>query len=218
METPQTHRHHCYGVGEHILHSLLHVEADNVLRLAMLFHDIGKPAVLTVDEEGITHFHGHAAASADMAETILKRLKFDNDTIQRVCRLVLYHDYGNAADVDIRMARRAVNRIGEDVFPGLFAVKRADIMAQSDYCREEKLERLEKWRGLYGEILAGKQCVSLKTLAVKGSDLIAQGWKPGKELGAALQKLLELVLEEPERNTKEYLLEQAENLDVSSKD
>ena len=216
METPQTHRHHCYSVGEHILHSLLYVEADRILRLAMLLHDIGKPAVLTVDGEGSTHFHGHAAVSADMAETILKRLKFDNDTIHRVCRLVLYHDYGNGLEPDIQMARRAVNRIGEDAFPGLFAVKRADIMAQSEYCRKEKLERLEKWQGLYEEILAGQQCVSLKTLAVKGSDLIAQGWKPGKELGTALQKLLELVLEKPERNTREYLLEQAKRLNVPS--
>lgn len=218
METPQTHRHHCYSVGEHILHSLTSVEADKVLRLAMLLHDIGKPAVLTVDGEGITHFHGHAAASADMAEIILKRLKFDNDTIQRVCRLVLYHDYGNGLEVDMRMARRAMNRIGEEAFPGLFAVKRADIMAQSDYCREEKLEKLENWQGLYEEILIRQQCVSLKTLAVKGSDLIARGFKPGKELGAVLQRLLELVLEEPERNTKEYLLEQAENIGFSSRD
>lgn len=215
METPQTHRHHCYGVGEHILHSLLHVEADRVLRLAMLFHDMGKPAVLTVDGEGITHFHGHAAVGAEMAEKILKRLKFDNDTIQKVCRLVLYHDYGSGMDLDIRMARRALNRIGEEAFPGLFAVKYADIMAQSDYCREEKLERLEKWRKLYGEILASQQCVSLKTLAVKGSDLIALGWKPGKELGAALQKLLELVLEEPERNTREGLLAEAEEMKIA---
>ena len=150
-----------------------------------------------------------------MAERILKRLKFDNDTVQKVCRLVLYHDYGNGMDVDMRMARRAVNRIGEEAFPGIFAVKYADIMAQSDYCHREKLERLEKWRELYGEILAGRQCVSLKTLAVKGSDLIALGWKPGKELGAVLQKLLELVLDDPGRNTREILLAQAEQMKIA---
>lgn len=215
METPQTHRHHCCSVGEHTLRALLHVEADRVLRLAMLLHDLGKPAALTVDEGGITHFHGHAAVSAGMAEDILKRLKFDNDTVQKVCRLVLYHDYGNGLDVDMRMARRAVNRIGEEAFPGIFAVKYADIMAQSDYCRREKLERLEKWKELYGKIQAGRQCVSLKTLAVKGSDLIALGWKPGKELGAALQKLLELVLDDPGRNTREILLAEAEQMKIA---
>ena len=127
MVTEQNHPHHCYSVGEHILHSLNAIEADRVLRLAMLFHDMGKPAVLTVDGNGITHFHGHAAVSADMAKTILQRLKFDNDTIHKVCRLVLYHDYGNGIPADKAIVRRALNKIGPDAFPGLFAVKHADI-------------------------------------------------------------------------------------------
>lgn len=209
-ETPQNHPHHCYSVGEHILHSLGGVEADKTLRLAMLLHDIGKPAVMTVDEKGQNHFHGHAAAGAEMAQKILRRLKFDNDTIRMVCRLVQFHDYGNGADIDIRLARRAICRIGEEAFPALFAVKRADIMAQSGYLRQEKLAMLEKWQGLYEKILEEKQCVSLKTLAVTGSDLIAAGRRPGKELGEILKHLLELVLEDPARNTKEWLLAAAE--------
>ncbi len=209
METEQNHPHHCYSVGEHILHSLCCVEADKILRLAMLFHDMGKPEVLTVDGEGLTHFHGHGAVSARMAEEIMKRLRFDNDTIHMVCRLVLYHDHGNSLEPDRAMVRRAVSRIGQDAFPGLFEIKRADIMAQSDYLRDEKLERLERWRKLYQEIREEGQCVALKDLAVTGRDLMGIGWKPGRELGAALQKLLELVLEEPERNTKERLLEEA---------
>ena len=103
-------------------------------------------------------------------------------------------------------------RSGTDAFPGLFAVKYADIMAQSDYKREEKLENLDSWRRLYEEILQKQECVSLKSLAVGGSDLIAAGWKPGKALGETLQKLLELVLEEPERNTKAWLMAEAEHM------
>ncbi|MCI9336773.1 MAG: HDIG domain-containing protein [Lachnospiraceae bacterium] len=210
METPQNHPHHCYSVGEHILHSLKHVEADKALRLAMLFHDIGKPAVLTTDGEGRSHFHGHAAVGAEMARMILRRLKFDNDTILKVCKLVQYHDYGNGVNMDIGLARRAVHRIGEDAFPAVFAVKRADILAQSDYQRREKLARLDNWQKLYGEILADSQCVSLRTLAVSGRDLIAAGWHPGREMGEVLNRLLELVLEDPARNTKEWLLAAAE--------
>lgn len=212
METEQNHPHHCYSVGEHTLHSLSAIEADRVLRLAMLFHDMGKPAVLAVDESGITHFHGHAAVGADMAKGIMHRLRFDNDTIHKVCRLVYYHDYGNGIKADKRIVRRALNQIGTDAFPGLFAVKYADIMAQSDYKREEKLENLDSWRRLYEEILQKQECVSLKSLAVGGSDLIAAGWKPGKALGETLQKLLELVLEEPERNTKAWLMAEAEHM------
>lgn len=212
METQQYHPHHIYTVGEHILHSLKFVEPDKVLRLTMLLHDIGKPDTLKVDKEGITHFHGHAKVSAEMAGEILRRLKFDNDTISMVCRLVMYHDYGNDMSPDARTVRRAVNKIGEDAFPLLFQIKYADILAQSDYLRKEKLNRLEKWKQLYDEVKEKQQCVALKSLAVTGSDLIAVGMKPGKELGDILQKLLMIVLDDPSCNTREKLLAEAEKL------
>lgn len=212
METKQNHPHHCYSVGEHTLRALTEAEPDKILRLAILFHDIGKPATLTRDELGVTHFHGHARAGADITREILRRLKFDNDTVSEVCKLVLYHDYGNDQEPDMRSLRRMVNRIGEDAFPGLFQVKRADILAQSDYLRREKLDRLQQWQQLYQELQENGQCVSLKTMAVTGSDLIRLGMKPGRELGEVLQKLLELVLEEPELNTRDFLLARAEEM------
>ena len=209
METPQNHPHHIYNVGEHTLKALLEVDADKVLRLAVLLHDIGKPETLTVDEEGLTHFHGHEAVSAEMSRVILRRLRFDNDTISQVTKLINYHDYGNSVEPDLRMVRRAVNKIGEDIFPMLLQVKRADTMAQSEYMRREKLDNLEQWKILYDRIIEEKQCVSLKTLAVTGTDLIAMGMKPGKEIGEMLHKLLDVVLENPEYNTKEQLLQKA---------
>lgn len=212
METPQDHPHHCYSVGEHILHSLLEIKPDKVLRLTMLFHDIGKPAAITRDPSGVTHFYGHAKFSAEMAKKIMRRLKFDNDTCNMVCKLVLNHDYGDDVEPDLRILRRAVNRIGEDAFPGLFLVKRADILAQSNFLRQEKLDRLKRWQELYQELKEKGQCVSLKTLAVTGADLIELGMEPGRELGDMLHRLLEQVLEEPERNTKEFLLSQAEKM------
>ena len=109
-----------------------------------------------------------------------------------------------------------MNKIGEDAFPGFFAVKRADILAQSEYQREEKLAALNDWECIYQEICEKQECVSLKTLAVTGSDLIAAGLKPGPKLGEVLQKLLELVLEDPECNTREQLLQQAVKLSEES--
>ena len=106
--------------------------------------------------------------------------------------------------------RRAVNKTGEDIFSMLFEVARADIMAQSDYCRQEKLDNVDLWQRLFEEMQAQKQCVSLKSLAVTGNDLIAAGWETGRGIGEVLQKLLELVLEQPECNVKEYLLAEAE--------
>ena len=208
METEQNHPHHCYTVGEHTIHAMEHIEADKVLRLTMLFHDIGKPLVRTVDEEGIHHFHGHAEESEKIAKAILKRLKFDNDTIRTVTKLVLCHD--RKFELGKKYVRRGINKIGEDIFPLLFPVQKADIYGQSDYMRQDKLAYLEELQILYEEIVAAKECVSLKTLAVTGSDLIALGMKPGKEIGVVLQKMRELVLEDETMNTREALLAHAD--------
>lgn len=204
METPQNNPHHCYSVGEHILHAMLSVEPDKVLRLGMLFHDIGKPQTLTVDAEGITHNKGHAEIGERMTRQILRRLKFDNDTVSVVTKLVRFHDQevGNSPG----SVRRAVNRMGEEIFRMLFSVKRADIAAQSDYLRREKLEKLAYIQELYDEICRRQECMSLKDLAVTGQDLIGLGMAPGREIGELLRELLEIVLEEPERNTREELL------------
>ncbi len=208
METPQNHPHHKYNVGEHTLHALLAVPCDRILRLTMLLHDVGKPDTLSVDENGITHFHGHPTVGEELAKQILRRLKFDNDTIRTVTRLVRYHDYGNGVDPDMRIVRRGIQKVGEDIFPLLIRVRHADVCAQSDYKKTEKLELLDKWERLYHEIVAKNQCVSLKTMAITGKDLIALGMKPGKEIGSMLDGLLQMVIENPECNTREFLLEE----------
>lgn len=205
METPQNNPHHCYNVGEHILHSMLAVRADKVLRLGMLFHDIGKPQTMTVDEHGITHNRKHPVVGAEMTRKILRRLKFDNDTTDKVTKLVLYHDQEIGATQT--GVRRAIHRMGENIFPLMFAVYRADISAQSDYKREEKLQKLSYIEGLYEEVCRQGDAVNLKDLAITGADLIALGMKPGREIGAVLQELLDIVLEDPTLNTPEQLLE-----------
>ena len=204
METEQNNPHHCYSVGEHILHSMQEIAPDKVLRLGMLFHDIGKPRTLTVDDKGITHNKGHAGVGEKMTREILRRLKFDNDTIGKVTKIVRYHD--QEIGLTDSGVRRAVNRMGEDIFPMLFAVRHADIQAQSDYQREEKLRKLTYIEEIYDGICKRQECLSLKDLAVTGSDLIELGVPAGKAIGVLLEELLEIVLEEPARNTREELL------------
>lgn len=204
METPQRHKHHCYDVGEHILHSMLGVEADKVLRLGMLFHDIGKPQTLTIDPDGTTHNKKHPFEGEKITRKVMRRLKFDNDTTDKVTKLVLYHDY-DIAPTEAGV-RRAVNRIGEDIFPMIFTVRRADIAAQSDYMREEKLAKVAHIEKLYREILARRDAVTVKDLAISGNDLIAEGMPPGRQIGETLSALLERVLDDPSLNTKEILL------------
>lgn len=204
MTTGQETPHHMYSVGEHTLHAMKNIRADKILRLAMLLHDMGKPALKTVDEAGVAHFKKHALESERIAENVLRRLKFDNDTIRKVTRLVRCHDFRMPATA--KSVRRAMNQIGEELFPYYMEVRRADVLAQSMYQREEKIENLDQIEELYHQIVEDGDCVSLKDLAVTGRDLIASGMKPGKKIGEKLEELLKLVIEDPKLNTKEELL------------
>lgn len=210
FETPQNNPHHMYTVGEHLMHCLMHTRADRCLRIAALLHDIGKPASKTTDTDGIDHFHGHVEIGEQMAGEILRRLKFDNDTITRVKTYIRHHD--DQIDPNPRAVRRSAGRIGEDYFNGVLELKRADCLAQSMYMREEKLDGLDRVEALYQEILESRQCISLKDLAISGKDLIAAGVPQGRKIGEILSKLLEEVLEEPARNTHENLLERTKTL------
>ena len=207
METAQETPHHCYNVGEHTIAALQNCPPDKILRLTMLFHDMGKPAKKTIDEKGIAHFKGHAPVSETIAREIMHRLKFDNDTLRKVIKLVYYHDLRMPATP--RNVRHAMNQIGTELFPYYLKVRRADTLAQSMFRREEKLKNIQDMEDIYWQILKMRQCVSLKDLAVKGGDLLAIGAERGPQIGEMLNQLLELVLEEPEKNQKELLLAEA---------
>ncbi len=210
MKTRQNTPHHFGTVGEHTLCALTKVRAHKALRLAMLLHDIGKPAVRTTDADGKDHFVGHPDESVRIAGEILHRWRFDNDTINRVKKLVRFHDLRPA--LTEKSVRRMIYKVGEDIFPMLLEVQRADILAQSDYQREEKLHALGVVESIYQEILKKEQCLSIKGLAIGGRELVADGMKPGREIGLVLEELLNQVLEEPERNTRDYLLEYSRKL------
>lgn len=208
--TAQQNPHHQYTVGEHLMQSLLHIQADKSLRLAALLHDIGKPKVRTTDGEGIDHFHGHVEVSEQMAAGILRRLKFDNDTITKVQKYIRYHDY--KPEPNARAVRRAVNKIGAEYFEQVMALWRADTLAQSSYERQRKLAHIDAVEQLYTEIMESNQCISLKTLEITGNDLIALGVPKGKQIGVLLNQLLEEVLQEPGHNTHEYLMQKAREI------
>ena len=157
-----------------------------------------------MDEEGIDHFRGHAEVGVHLSKTILQRLKYDNATIRQVTTLIKYHD------TQIRLTepsvRKAVVNVGIDLFPLLLEVKQADFLAQSTYRREEKQAAFDALCGIYSRIVERGDCLSLKELAVNGNDLIKMGVKPGREVGDILTKMFEEVLDVPEHNNKEYLL------------
>lgn len=210
MQTSQNNIHHCYTVGEHTLKALTLVGNDKVERLAILLHDVAKPQCKTTDEKGCDHFYGHPKEGSVMARQILRRLKFDNDTTDRVCRLILCHD--DNPPLEKRAVRRAIYRNGTGQYPELFDIKMADVLAQSEYKREEKIAYIKEYEAIYREIIQKKECLSIKELAVTGTDLIADGMQPGKKIGETLKQLLDYVLEYPENNTKEKLLEQVHKM------
>lgn len=207
MACTQNNPHHIYSVGEHTIHALQEIEADRILRLAILFHDFGKPEVKTTDAQGIDHFIRHPEVSEELAESILKRLKFDNETIRQVTRLVRTHDQRPA--LTPAGVRRAVNQIGEELFPKYLKVQRADILAQNPELQEPKLQVLGEVERLYGQILQEQDCITLKDLAVSGRDLMEAGFPAGPRLGEILQYLLDLVLEDPRKNEKTGLIRAA---------
>ena len=210
METPQNNPHHCYNVGEHTLEALRNIEADKTLRLAALFHDFGKPQTHTTDADGIDHFHGHAKISAELANNIMHRLKFDNDTLNKVKVYVRYHDL--RPELTEKSVRRAVSKVGADAFAEVLKLKMADTLAQSPKWQPEKKAYLKELTALYHTILEKQQCLCIKDLKISGKDLIEDGMKPGKEMGEILAKLLELVLEEPQRNEREWLIGKSREL------
>lgn len=207
METPQNNPHHAYTVGMHTVKALEQVSDNRIVRLATLFHDVGKPATRSTDEKGVDHFHGHPNLGFEMAKRILRRMRFDNDTIDKVSLLVLYHDYGNAVSATPAFTRKLIHRVKLENFPLLLEMKRADVLAQSECDREKKLSKLVALKAAYEEVLEQGLCVRLKDLAVTGSDLIQAGMKQGQALGEVLNRLLEEVLENPTLNKKEVLMD-----------
>ncbi len=235
LETSQHNTNHQYNVGEHVLHTIkfagnkkLQQEVINkilpgfdaasvtsdrawskrelrMLRWSALLHDVAKPEMHKIDENGEDHFPGHAAAGAEKARQVLQRFRFDNETTDYVVRLVAAHDYYQYEKTDAGL-RKTIHRFGPDLMEMLWELQLADVLAQSPALLEQKLSELAIAKHLHRLIIERGDCVELKQLAVSGKDLMEAGFAPGPQIGKLLSGLLEAVLEEPEQNTKESLL------------
>ena len=201
---------HCWNGWEHTIHAVEAAPADVTLRLAMLLHDIGKPLCKSTDEKGIDHFCGHPAVSAKLANRMLKALKFDNKTRERVVLLVERHDI----QIPLRdeSIRRWLGRLGPEAFFQLLEVQRADSLAQAPAKAQERLSKLAGLRTRAEQILAEEQCFTLKDLAVSGRDVIAAGVTPGPDVGTVLEQLLDQVLSGKTPNQRTPLLTSIQNL------
>ena len=201
----QHNEHHCFDVWEHTVNVVRNVRPALHLRLAALFHDCAKPLVFSLDENGTGHFYSHAPKGAAIAEKELKRLRFDNETTQKVVKLVKIHD--SPIECDEVTVKKKLNRLGEEMFFDLIRLQRADNLAQSEKFRfrQKNFDYLEETAK---KILEQNECFSLKKLAVNGNDMLSLGLC-GKEIGAMLDFLVEQVIEGKTANEKPLLLEAA---------
>ncbi len=205
----QNSRYHCFDVYEHLLQALACNTGDDlVTRLSILLHDVGKPLCYTEDAEG-GHFKGHAAAGVELCRGLLLRLRFDNDTAARVTRLVEWHDRYLPAEP--RAVKRLMRLFSDEDILRLMEIKRCDRLAHAEAYRELP-SLLEEIPRVMREIRASNACLSLRTMQLRGGDLIAMGIPAGKRIGTILERLLEDVLDGTLPNEHEALCVAARNL------
>ena len=235
LATTQNNKNHQYNVGEHVLHTIEFVtdgkrqreyisqvlpefpvetvvgkkewskKEVQILKYAALLHDVAKPELRVVKENGEERFPNHAVYGAPKAKKILQRLKFDNETIEYVVRLVGAHDE-YAYEKTLAGMRKLMYRLGPDLMELLWELQLSDVLAQHPSSLQMKLEALVKAKQLHQEVLERGDCVLLKMLEINGRDLIELGLAQGKQIGVLLNQLLVAVLEHPEWNQKETLL------------
>ena len=199
--------HHRYDVFTHTVKAVGFAPKDARIRLALLLHDIAKPLCHTTDKAGISHFNGHPQKSADIAMEILRRFSFSSDFVNDVVRFIKYHDV--RFEKPRLHIKRLLMELTEEDFRNLLTIQRCDIMAQSEYIREEKLERIDFIEKEFEAVLEENSCLNLKGLAVNGNDIMTLGIS-GKKVGVVLEYLLTQVVEDKVSNQKNELIRCAE--------
>lgn len=206
----QYNYHHIHDVWEHTVRAVELVPPTEALRFAALLHDIGKPCAFTMDKQLIGHFYDHAAISAAMTETILRRLRFDSASVSEITLLVREHGFSLPQGSEKRM-RRLLSAFGEETVRQLLALRRADALATGTVRAEEAEAFLQDGLRLLEQTVQAGGCLSLKQLALNGSDLIALGLAPGPAVGNLLNELLSAVVDGKLENTRAALLQYAQN-------
>jgi len=196
---------HDRDLFEHSLAVLEGVPASIDVRLAALLHDIGKPVCFTVDQNGVGHFYNHHMAGMEITQTILKRLKYDGQTIKNVSNLVGSH-MTRYAKLRSSSLKQLIKQVGENNLDRMYELQKADILGSAPPFDFSELEKMQQE---IDNILDTKQPLTIKDLAVNGDDLVTIGYTAGIMMGETLQKLLLIVLENPEQNQRELLLEMA---------
>ena len=202
VDYDQKNAHHIHDLYTHTALVVEHCPRNLSLRWAALLHDIGKPACMTIGDDGQAHYHGHAAVSAEMADAVLRRLKAPTALREQVITLIAKHM--TLPQPDKKYLRRHLGKLGQETMELLLQLQEADTLATGT-THDVELTLFSDVRIILSEIQAENACLSLKDLALNGHDLMALGYQ-GKAIGQTLNRLLNLVLDEQCENTRQALL------------
>lgn len=205
-------KYHKYDVLEHSFRAVESVPKEKpLLRMAALLHDVGKPSTCKDYGKPIASFHNHEYAGADMSDTILKELKLSNSEVEYITTMIRAHMFGYREEMKDSAIRRLLRRIGKENIGDLMQLKYADRVGNglkevTEFKWDTKLkQRVDK-------ILEGEHALTLKSLAINGRDLMAIGIEDGPFMGKILKTCLDCVLEHPEKNTKDDLIQLTDKL------
>ena len=202
----QNHPYHAYDVFSHTVHAIEKCESDDfAVRLAVFFHDIGKPHSYQDGEDGIRHFKRHGKVSAEITDTIMKRLWFDSEIRNHVTELVYYHDA--AFEAGKKYVKRWLNKIGEKQFRRLLEVRKADIKGQKPDYEKSRIEKIDHIKSILEEILQHQESFSVKDLSVNGNYVKKiMNLNEGKDIGYWLNEISKRVLAGELKNSRDDLI------------
>ena len=204
----QNHERHIFDVWGHTVSAVENISPISDLRLAMLFHDSGKPHCKTTDENGIDHFYSHGKISKKIVFDALTRLKTSSKIRQHVCNLVEHHDF-LPDKISKKTYKKYISLLGLDTVKELFEIRKADVLAQNPKFHAESLLENEIGLKILNSIENEASCFKISDLAIGGKELENLGFKPSPEMGRVLNTLLEEVMDEKLENTKDALINRA---------
>ncbi|MBQ6184112.1 MAG: CCA tRNA nucleotidyltransferase [Clostridia bacterium] len=201
----QHNRYHRYDVYGHIIHAVANYSGgDDAVTAALLLHDIEKPACFVLGSDGVGHCSGHAEKSSETAKAVYTRLRFPRALKESAAELIKYHDA--IIEPNKNSVKKWMRMLGRKQFLRLIDMKRADMMAQADIDNAKRSAFLDRLRAIAEETTSSGECYTLGQLALKGGDLYSSGVKE-TDIGAALEKALDAVVDEKVPNERTALLE-----------
>lgn len=207
---PQRNKYHIYNVGEHIVKAVSSAPQIPVVRWAALFHDIGKPLCSSCDAAGIIHFYGHHIESVKIANDICHKFSFDSDMTREICTLVEYHDVH--FEPTEKGVKRALCRLGEQMFIRLLYLQEADAKAKSPRYYNEKRSTIQKLHEIRGKVISTGEPYRYSDMAIGKRDLIKMKYHAERQMRDVLKILFDEIIENPSLNNREYLLKRAQAL------